>query len=285
MNDLAVDNSSTMEADNHEGGPVSSSNGTDASSGQATGTAPGEELFKGIDPNKLAPELKTVYNSMLTDYRGKTAKLSETTKSEIAKATEEYRQKAEYYDQFSKEQKFVDQWNDYVQKANAQGNPDGKGTEGDPVLNQMKQEFSEMKQKMQLAEMSEITSSFADAVDEKGVKIHPEFDELNGIHVGTLQNGKSSESFSLLRACIELSPGKTPQEKLANGYKQAKAARDAIFESGKKAGMGRLQTKILSGTIPPSNNGSDAMTITDKRPKNAREAMAQAKKGILVSRD
>lgn len=281
MENLVADNPVGAVADNPQE-PAALPNGTGAPSGQASGATPDGELFKGIDPNRLTPAERANYDSMLRDYREKTGKLSETIKSESAKVAEAYKSKAEQYDQIAQQEEFVRQWNEYVQKSQAAGQP---AQEGDPVLSQMKAQIQEMNQKIQLSEMSQITEAFIEAVDDKGQKIHPEFDALNNIVLGSMNTAQGAEEFSLLRACIELSPGKSPQEKLAAGYKMAKASYDSIFEAGKKAGMGRLQTKMLNGSQLPSHSGNDLLSVTDSRPKNAREAMQMAKRGQMVSRD
>lgn len=278
---LGTDNSGIAVADNEATQPAATSTETGATNGQAHGGAPNDEIFKGVDPNRLPPEAKAAYDSMLKDYREKTARLSETVKSEAQKATEAYRSKAELYDQIATQEEFVRQWNDYVQKSQSNGTP----TQGDPKLAQLEAKFQEINQKIQMSELSQLTDSFADAVDEKGAKIHEDFDQLNSIHMGKLQNGGEVEEFSLLRACIELSQGNNPQERLANGYKLAKGVRDQIYEEGRKAGMGRLQTKVLNGSLPPSNSSSDVISVTDKKPKSAREALAMARRGQMVSRD
>lgn len=282
MNDLATDNPTDVAADNPITEPATPTNGTGTPGGQAQGATPADDLFKGIDPNRLPPEIKAHYDGMLRDYRDKTAKLSETIKSEIAKSTESYKSKAELYDQIATQEEFVKQWNEYVQKA--QSTPTDQQP-GNPELQEMKQKLDEVSQKLQMSEIQEITGAFAEAVDDKGAKLHPDFDQLNNISIGQLQNGREAEDFSLLRACIELSPGNTPQEKLVNGYKTAKAAHDAIFEAGKKAGMGRLQAKALNGSNPPSNSTGDTLSVTEKRPKNAHEALEMAKRNQMVSRD
>jgi hypothetical protein len=280
---LATDNSAVAVADNPQGEPDNASNETGASGGQAQGATPTDDLFKGVDPNRLPPELKKSYNDMLTDYREKTSKLSETIKSESQKAAEAYKSKAELYDQVAAQEEFVRQWNEYVQKA--QNQSEGKDPSGDPVLSQMKQQIQEMNQKIQLSELSQVTESFAEAVNEKGERLHPDFDQLNEFVIGKMPNGKDGDQYSLLRACVELSSGRSPQEKLSNGYKAAKEVHDRIFEAGKKAGMGRLQAKVLNGTNPPLGSSSDVLSVTDKKPKNAHEAFAMAKRGQVVSRD
>lgn len=285
MNETVLaDNPEVTTTDNPISEPVNETNGTGPTDGQAHGGAPTEDIFKGIDPKSLPPQLKAVYDSMLTDYRGKTAKISESIKSEVAKATESYKQKADQYDSIASQESFVSKWNEYVKEQEKQSNQGG-AQPGDPVLAEMKAKLDEMTQKIQISELSQITDAFAEAKDEKGQKIHHQFDELNHIHIGKLQIGDKSEDFSLLRGCVELSQGANPSEKLANGYKMAKAVYDGIFEAGKKAGMGRLAQKAQNGTQPPTNMSSDALTVTDKKPKNAREAMEMARRGQMVSRD
>lgn len=278
----ATDNQVTAGADNQNTGPAANSNWTGANGGQANGqAAPTDELFKGINPNQLPPEIKAHYDGMLRDYREKTARLSEMTKSEVAKATEAYKSKAEYYDQILGQEEFVKQWNDYVQKAN--GTAAEPTNAGDPKLTQLEATVREMHEKLQAAELQKVTDAFAEAVNEKGEKLNADFDRLNNLHLGQLVEGDSKEDFSLLRACIELSPGKTPQEKLAAGYQSAKKFYDSIFEEGRKAGLGRNQSKVMNGSLPPTNlNGN--LSTTDKRPKNAGEAIEMARKGIVVSR-
>lgn len=293
MTDLATDNPASSVSDNASmtSQPDSGINGTgsrnenstdgQAQSSNSQGGAP-DEIFKGIDPNRLTPNEKANYNSMLKDYREKTGRLSETIKSETEKATKAYRDKASQYDQIAQQEEFVKQWNEYVQKEQSQSNQNETQGTTNPVLTRMEQKLQEMSQKMEISELSQVTDAFAEAVNEKGEKLHPDFDQFNSITIGKLQNG---EEYSLLRACIELTPGNNPQEKLVNGYKMAKAVHAGIFESGKKSGMGRLQTKVLNGTNPPSNSGNDVLSITDKKPKNAREAMEMARKGLMVSRE
>lgn len=272
-----ADNPNTAVADNPTE-PANTGSGTSGTDGQAQGGAP-DEIFKGIDPQKLPPELKKTYDSMLTDYRGKTAKLSESIKAEVEKATQSYKSKADMYDSISAQEEFVTKWNEYVQKSQANPNQNG-----DPVLEKVKAQVDEMNRKMQTQEMEQVTNAFAEAVDDKGVKVHPNFDKLNDIMVGSLKEGDSVEGYSLLRAAIELSPG-TPQEKLVGGYKKADEIYKAIFEEGRKAGMGRVRDKILNGTLPPTGGTNDSLTITEKKPRNAREALDMAKRGVIVSRD
>lgn len=288
MTDLSAGNSAVATEANPTTETDVSSNGTSNQNGEASQSATVTESFipEGVDLNTLPPNVRAMVDKinkdMVRGFTEKTTKLSETVRTEAQKATEAYRQKAEYYDSIAGQEEFVKQWNEYVQKVNT--TPQNQQA-GDPKLQQMEQTLNEMKQKIQISELSQITEAFADAVDEKGQTIHPQFDELNQIHIGKLAQGDKLEDFSLLRGCVELAQGSNPQDKLANGYKAAKAIYDQIFESGKKAGMGRLQAKAQNGTLPPSSSNGDSIVMTDKKPKSAREALEMARKGQMVSRE
>jgi len=254
----------------------------DAGNGQGASV---EETFGNVDPRTLPPALKAVYDNMLRGFKEKTTKLSETTKAEVAKATESYKQKADLYEQLASQQEFVDQWNQYVASKNSAAEDVAKSTDS-PELAEMKAELQELKQTQQRTENLQLTEAFADAVDEKGQKIHPDFDKLNSLDIGVRQNGDRQDPYSFLRAAIELAPGKTPQEKLANGYKKAKEVYDAIVEEGRKLGMGRVQAKLQGSTQLPSGSlPPGALTTTTKKPQTGREAMELARQGVLVSRD
>jgi hypothetical protein len=288
MEDLNAGNPADSGNGNPTPDPSASLGGTGTPSGEASQSATGKESFipQGVDINTLPPQVRAqiekINSDMVRGFTEKTTKLSETIKAESAKSAEAYRQKAEFYDQIATQDEFVKQWNDYVQKMQAAGTP---AQTGDPVLIEMKQKLDEVNQKIQLTEMAQVTDAFAEAVDEKGAKLHPEFDQLNGFSIGQLRDGESAEDFSLLRGCIELAPGNSPQEKLANGYKAAKAVYDSIYEAGRKAGMGRLAQKAQNGSLPPSHSNGGEIQITNQKPKSAREALEMAKRGMMVSRD
>lgn len=283
MDDLTAGN-----PDSQSGGTASAtatmSDGTNNQNGEASQSATVSDSFipEGVDINTLPQNVRAIVDKinkdMVRGFTEKTSKLSETIKTESQKATEAYRSKADLYDQIATQEEFVRQWNEYVQKSQSKS-PENQS--GDPVLTEMKKQLDDMSKKIQISELSEITEAFASAQDEKGNSIHPDFDTLNNLSIGELKDG---EQFSLLRACVELAKG-NPQEKLANGYKSAKTIRDAIFEEGRKAGMGRMEKKILNGTNPPSNSSGDVLTVTDKKPKSAREALEMARRGQVVSRD
>lgn len=257
--------------------------GTVQTNGDAGQSAPIEETFTKVDVNTLPPQLQESYKNMLRDYKEKTQRIAETVKSEVAKSTESLRSKAEYYDSIVGQEEFVKQWNEYVQKVNQAENVQPGSSETNPELMQLKAKVQEVSQKLQEAELSQVTDAFAEAVNEKGEKLNPHFEKLNEMSIGHIQNGNQAEEFSLLRACVELAQANSPYEKLAMGYKKAEEVYNAIFEEGRKAGMGRVQAKVLNGSQPPTNVGG-ALSMTEKKPKTAREALEMAKKGIMVSR-
>lgn len=282
-NPISSDNPQVAAPDN-QSGPGAVAPGTAQPAGQVAGqSAPGEELFKGMDPNTLPPQLRAHYDSMLRDYREKTGKLSETVKSQLAKEIEPYRTKATTYDELLKQERFVKMWNDYVTQENQrmaqEANPSDPQSKLLQEIEQLKKSHEETAQQVRQAQAAEVIAAFSEAVDEKGAKLHPEFDKLSGFSLGAHE--KAGE-YSLLRAAIELAPGGNAQEKLENGYKAAKATYDAIFEEGKKAGMGRLQQKVQNATNPPSS--VPATSVASGRPKDALEALQWAKKGIAVQR-
>ena len=286
--DLSVGNSAEVVQGTPQAEPNNASSLTNASSGEATQSATTSDSFipEGVDINTLPPNVRAIVDKinkdMVRGFTEKTTKLSDTIKSEAAKASEAYKSKADLYEQISSQEEFVKQWNEYVQKVNTTPqNPQDSQMNTETL--QLKSQLEEIKQKIELTELNQVTDAFAEAMDEKGEKLHPEFDKLNDIVIGALNQGQEAEEYSLLRAHIELAPGNTPQEKLVNGYKTAKATYDGIFEEGRKAGMGRLEKKVLNGTQPPSNSGS-GMSTTEKKPKDAYEALEMAKRGIMVTR-
>lgn len=281
MDTLSSDNAGAAVADNQGTGPAAGASATAQPAGQVAGqSAPGEDIFKGIDPNRLPPELRSVHDSMLRDYRSKTEKLSETVKTQLAKELDPWKKDAEMYRQLSAHEEFVKQWNSYAERTNTQQQQQSAVQSLPPEIQERLQKVDMIEQKFQEAEAERAISVFKEAVDEKGEMLHPDFEKFVDIPLGT--HPKTGD-FSLMRACVELSPGESLTEKMEAGYQQAKAAYDRIFEEGKKAGMGRLQAKVLNSTQPPSN-GTAAKTTTSM-PKNAHEAMRLARQGIVVKSD
>jgi len=251
-------------------------NNGDAGSGQG---APVDNTFTRVDPNTLPPQVRQAYDNMLRDYKDKTTKVAENVKAEVAKATEAFKQKAEWYDQLLAQEEFVNQWNDYVQRANPQPNQ----TPDDPA-SKLTKEVEQLKAFAQREQTQKAIEAFASAVNDKGQKMNVDFDKLNSVVVSEIEaEGGQKRQVSFLGAAIDLSQGKTIQEKLANGYATAKKVYDQIFEEGKKSGMGRLQAKALSGTNPPSN--APPTSGVGRRPENALEALQFARQRIPVSKE
>lgn len=261
-----------------------STNGTAPTNGDARQSAPVEEGFTKVDPNTLPPQLREAYNNMLRDYKDKTTKVSETVKAQLAKELEPYRTKAQTYDQIIQRKEFVEKWNAYVEEENRKSqqqnvDPNDPNAKLLQEVEQMKKVQAETQMEIRTAKALDTLNAFAEAVNEKGEKLHPDFDKLAGYSLGQHQN---AGNYDLLRTAIELASGNSPQEKLDNGYKAAKAVHDAIFEEGKKAGMGRLQDKVRNATTPPSTVAPSK--FVNERPKDMLEALEWAKKGIAVQR-
>lgn len=239
---------------------------------QATGaqSAPTEETFTKLDVNTLPPQLRKSYDDMLRDYKEKTAKLSEERKKYEGYDT--YRQKAEHLDRLQANQDFVRLWNEHVQKAAAAE----KGGQPDP---QLEAKVQEIEAKLQRAEIDGMVKTFREMKDDKGEPLHPDFDALMGIDLGTTANG---DKYNLIRACVELAQGSTDQEKLSNGYKAAKAIRDQIFEEGRKSGMGRMLAKARNSTEMPTLSTDKNSFNGDSKRLSAKEARELAEKGVRV---
>jgi hypothetical protein len=284
MPDFVSDNPSTAVMDNPtQSEPTTPQTGTSTPGGQAQGGTPTADLFKGIDPNRLPPEVRSSYDQMLRDYRTKTEQLADRVKAETAKATEAYRQKAEYYDQFITQEEFVKQWNEYVQRIQAQTQTQTQEGELDPTTAKLQQKIAMLETEFMKNSAQDAVNGFASMVDEKGEPLHADFDKFNEIIVAESPNRDGSKrTISMLEVAIKNSAGATLQEKIANGYQSAKAVYDVIFEEGKKAGMGRLQNKMQFSTQPPSTTAP--VSGQSRRPKNALEALQMAKAGMPVSK-
>lgn len=230
-----------------------------------------QEGLSNIDPKTLPPALKAVYDNLYRDYQKKTTSIAERVKAEVAKSIGGYKEKAEQFEQIANNEEFVKMWNDHVEKLkSAQSN-------GQPV-DEVSKKLQDIEVKLKTQESLEAINIFADAKDEDGEMLHPEFDRLSEIKIGT--HSKSGE-YDLLRAAIELAPGDSYMEKLENGYQAAKEVYDTIFEEGRKAGMGRMNDKVKNSTYAPSAGSSKLSSYAQKQPANALEALEMARKGLL----
>ena len=230
-----------------------------------------QEGLSNIDPKTLPPALKAVYDNLYRDYQKKTTSIAERVKAEVAKSIGGYKEKAEQFEQIANNEEFVKMWNDHVEKLkSAQSN--------DQPVDEVSRKLQDIEVKLKTQESLEAINIFADAKDEDGEMLHPEFDRLSEIKIGT--HSKSGE-YDLLRAAIELAPGDSYMEKLENGYQAAKEVYDTIFEEGRKAGMGRMNDKVKNSTYAPSAGSSKLSSYAQKQPANALEALEMARKGLL----
>ena len=278
MSDLQSPTPGSTSTATPETAPVAAT-GTVQSGGQATGqNAPAQDSFTGLDPATLPPQLKQAYDSMLKDYKSKTTEVAEQRKK--YSDYDDLKQKASFYDQFSSREDAVKWWNEYVQKQSGQQN--GQENSQDPIqakLQELEKKLEAEQQARQRAELEEVVSAFATSTDDKGQPMNPNFDALNSVQLGKTPDG---DEYSLLRACIDLSGGQNPQEKLVNGYKAAKAIRDQIFEEGRKHGMGKMLSKVRNSTEAPTIT-SDKQTFNgDAKNLSVREARELAEKGVVV---
>lgn len=264
-------------------------NGNGQPSGEANSgqSATGTDTFipTGVDLNTLPPQVRAyveeVNKQMVRGFTEKTTKVSETVKSQLAKELEPYRQKAQTYDELLKQEVFVQKWNEYVEDVNRKGVTNDPGDPQAKILQELealKKSQAELSRKSQESEALDVINAFSSAVDEKGEKLHPDFEKFSKISLGTHQ--KAGE-YDLLRTAIELAPGTNAQEKIENGYKAAKAVYDAIYEDGRKSGLARTQERIKNGSFAPST--IPAGKTTTERPKDALEALRMARQGIRVS--
>lgn len=263
----------TDQTANPQVGADSSVSESQNESGQSDGQneTDSQEGLGNIDPKTLPPALKAVYDNLYRDYQKKTTSIAERVKAEVAKSVSGYKEKAEQFEQIVNNDEFVKMWNDYVEKSkSAQSN-------GRPV-DEVSKKLQDIEVKLKTQESLEAINIFADAKDEKGEMLHPDFDRLSEIKIGT--HSQSGE-YDLLRAAIELAPGDSYMEKLENGYQAAKEVYDTIFEEGRKAGMGRMNDKVKNSTYAPSAGSSKLSSYAQKQPANALEALEMARKGLL----
>lgn len=256
--------------------PVS---GNGQPAGEASQSATGSESFipEGVDLNTLPPQVRAYVDSvnkqMVRGFTEKTTKLAETTKAEAAKLTAAFKDKADWYDTALKDPELVKTINEYVNRRASAADPSKVNVP--PEIQEKLEKIDHLEREFKMTQAQESVSAFAEAKDEKGNLMHPEFDRYHSIIIGT---HPQAGEYSLLRAAIELAPGNSAPEKLANGYKAIDSAFKAIFDEGKKAGMGRLQEKARNGSMAPSSVHPGSMA--PRQPKNALEALEFARQGL-----
>lgn len=286
MPDLTNASPSDQSSVSPSQGPESSVNGNIQSGGEARQSATATETFvpQGMNVNTLPPavraEMERVNNEMVRGFTAKTQKLAEEAKK--YEGYDAFKQKAEFYDQFSAQDEFVKRWNDYVEEVNARKNGVQKADSSDPVHAKLA-EFEKQLQAERLArqesEVMTFVDAFSNAKDEKGAPLHPDFEALSEYTLGA---SKEAGEYSLLRACIELAGGNTPQERVSAGYKIAKGIRDQLLEEGRKQGMGRMLSKVRNSTEAPTISSDKTSFNGDAKKLSVREARELAEKGVVV---
>lgn len=251
-----VDSSTPIQGTATPPAPVTQSNGTTSTTpptpgdggSQTEAAAPGESTFTSTDPNSLPPELKSKYDSMLGDYKKKTA--------EIAAQRREYEaalEKARIADMITADPDMVNLWN---QKYGQQQQPEQVQQDQyvDPVL----------KKEVDVLKANLLVKDFKAS--------HPDFDEL--------------DKDSLITGYIQLNPPKTEKEwgnTLEKAYKYAAGLKTRWIEEGKKQGLQRVSEKAEQAALPPSSSTQNTFT-GDPSKLSVSEAFALAKKGIRVGR-
>lgn len=264
----------------------------DIQSGQATGaqSAPAEETFSNVDPKTLPPEMQAIYKSLQSDYTKKTQGIADVKK------------KADYYDQISKDQRFVD----YYQGLNRAQKADFKEQKAEvekklgekisdkefaeafqskddflSLLEKVVQDRSEKSQKkieqlerqLSVKDASDVVESFATQVDKSGQPVRPDFYQLDedGLITGFLTVNQPQEATE-----------KAYVAKLNEAYAWARATTQKYYEKGRSEALARIQQKAAQSTEPPTQAAKGAYTGPDPKKMTPREALDLAKKGIKI---
>lgn len=284
--------------------PVAPTGAPEGQNGQAIHqdkSAPVEENFSSIDPNTLPPELQGIYKNLQRDY---TKKL-QATRDELKKFSPDVLEKAQRFEQISKDERFAAYWNGLnkqqqaaytEQKAQAEKTlgeliPDDvfqKAWESkDGVLGLIKQivqaetqgqtkKIQELEQKNQLNESATIVESFATELGEDGKPVRPDFYDLN------------TDEFPLISGFLEVNPpkqGETPQQSLDRAYKWAKNLTQQWYEKGKSEGLAVVQKKAAMSTQMPTHSAKNNYAGIDPKKIDVAEAVALARKGIRIPQD
>lgn len=266
---------------NPETGSPAPDGGNIQPSGEASGqSATASENFipKGVDLNTLPPtlraELDRINKEMVRGFTSKAEALA--AKEKLYEGFDGFKQKAELYDQIATQEEFVKQWNDYVQKLQQNGQP------APAIDDELKKEVMELKQKVQQTEALEFINAWATATNEKGEPLRPDFEKLENLQFPDVKAADGS-SVNLLNVAVHLAPGRSPEEKLQNGYAVAKKFHDQIFEAGRKSAFGQVQSRIRNGSEPPTvAASSDQVVVKNPKDISARDALRAAREGKRI---
>lgn len=241
-----------------------------------------DDSFTDVDVKSLPPELQGMAKSLQADYTRKTM------------AAAESRKKAEAYDRLLSDPRYQ-KWQSQTHEETPATTVDAqKGftlSEEDYVKAlSSKEGFQEVLEKMVGAKSQAIQEKmhsfeqqareskakdfieeFAEAVDEKGNKIHPDVYELNedGLIAGYLRvNRPSSE--------------KDWPDALQKAYQWAKSVVEKPYKKGFEDGLKGVKRKAEQSTLPPGGTGKEAYSGPDPRSLTPKQAMEFALKGQKV---
>ncbi len=289
-------NSATAVAEPVTGQTAPATSETQNSNGQAATqaqSAPAEESFSSVDPKTLPPELQAVYKNLQADYTKKTMSVADV------------RKKAEAYDAFTKDQRFVDYWKGANKAEKAEFREQKQEVEkrlGEKIsdqefakafeskedflsfmerLQQMGSEKSQKKiesleHKLSVKEAQDVVASFATEIGQDGKPMRPDFYSLDEdqlitgyLHVNQPEN-TSGEAYT---------------QKLNEAYTWAKTVSQKYYEKGKAEALQIIAKKAAGSSEPPTNAAKGAYTGPDPKKMTVREAIELGKKGIRVPRD
>lgn len=238
--------------------------------------APSEDSFLSNDPKSLPPELRKHYDNMLRDYKRKTADVAEL------------RKRAEAFDAIRQDKRFVDFWTNQValeQQAlrkleDTKQGMDVSDEEFEKALSS-KQEFlklmakvaqgstQDIQKKLEQTQAELTTSRASEAIEEFAEQGHQDIYDLESNY------GFISYQFKA-----------DPNIKLDDAYNNAKAVYDQIYQKGFEAARAELQAnmqkKAAASTEIPSGAPAGAYAGPDPKKLTAAEALAYARKGIVV---
>lgn len=277
-------------------------NGTvPSANGEAAGTsAPVQETFTNLDPNTLPKELRSAYDNMLRDYKSKTMSLAEERKR--FSDYDDVKQRAEAYEQLTKDEKFLKYWQGDDQPA--QNETDQQETlelqqlweEGladsakmiefhrrvaRKEMKPLAEKAKAVEQKQQLNEAHDVLSNFANEVDQKtGQKLRPDYEELES--TGLIEHYYNQ----ILTKFPNLTAAQWPKA-LDAVYSAAKKVRDGFYQKGYEAALSKANSKLFNSTERPSvaaTTNQENLTFDQAKKLTAAEAVALARKGKTVSR-
>lgn len=250
-----------------------------------------DATFSQVDPQTLPPELKSKYDSMLSDYKKKTADLAQQRREAQASLD-----KAKLYDQIASDEAFVTYWNNLSQKEHQkeqQRQPDGQPRElaGFQLSEQDYQKAFEspqgladvlqraivsvnenLKNEIKTVQQENLVRKAGEFINEFSTR--PEYSEF-----------KKLNKHGFITYQLRANPAKTEKEwepRLKWAYDNAKKVYSDIYQEGYQAGLGRMTEKTKGSTMVPSAGADKFYAGGDPKKLTVREALELATKGIRV---